>query len=152
MMRTIRSERGASAVEFALVLPLLLFLTFGLIEFGILLFDKAVITNASREGARTGIVYATDADGDYAPISDTEIRTVVKSYANGRLINLGSATNTLTDGNIAITPANRTSNDDLTITVSFIYNFMVLPDLSALLGGGFNGTITLQGVTRMRME
>ena len=52
----IKSENGASAVEFALVMPLLFVLIFGIIEFGIFLYDKAVITNASREGARAGVV------------------------------------------------------------------------------------------------
>jgi Flp pilus assembly protein TadG len=33
-------------------------LLFGIIEFGIILYDKAMITNASREGARAGIVYS----------------------------------------------------------------------------------------------
>ena len=50
------SQKGASAVEFALVLPLLMLITFGIIEFGMLMYNKQVITNASREGARAGIV------------------------------------------------------------------------------------------------
>ena len=49
-------------------------LLFGIIEFGIILYDKAMITNASREGARAGIVF--DPDG----ISDSYIREVVKTY------------------------------------------------------------------------
>ena len=51
------SQKGASAVEFALVLPLLMLILFGIIEFGLLMYNKAMITNASREGARRGIVY-----------------------------------------------------------------------------------------------
>ncbi len=61
----IKSENGASAVEFALVLPLLLVLVFGIIEFSIFLYDKAVITNASREGAQAGdVARYLDLDGD----------------------------------------------------------------------------------------
>ena len=86
----IRSENGVSAVEFALISPLLFVLTFGIVEFGILLFDKAVVTNASREGARAAIVYNTDGT-DYTPITEPEIRDVVTSYANGYLVNLGCA-------------------------------------------------------------
>ena len=52
-----KRQEGASAVEFAIILPLLLILVFGIIEFSILFYDKAMITNASREGARVGIVY-----------------------------------------------------------------------------------------------
>ena len=51
-------SRGVAAVEFALVMPVLLFLFIGMVEFGIMLFDQAVITNAAREGARWGVVEA----------------------------------------------------------------------------------------------
>ncbi|HKK00735.1 MAG TPA: TadE/TadG family type IV pilus assembly protein, partial [Desulfuromonadales bacterium] len=68
-----RHERGASAVEFALVLPLLLVILFGIIEFGFILYDKAMITNASREGARAGIVLYTPG---YGRLSATGIQNV----------------------------------------------------------------------------
>lgn len=149
----IRSEQGASAVEFALVLPLLALLTFGIIEFGILLYDKAVITNASREGARAGIVYRVDSDGTYAPVTVADIRGVVKDYANDRLINLGSAKKTLADADITVSwNPSATSGSDLTVNVQFSYDFLIVPDLSALVGGTFDGSISLPGVTRMRME
>ena len=92
MSMKIHSEQGASAVEFALVLPMLMLLTFGIIEFGVLLFDKAVITNASREGARFGIVFVADLDGDGIPDrkDETTIESVITGYANNLLINLGS--------------------------------------------------------------
>ena len=49
-------QRGAAAVEFAMLLPLLMALFMGSVEMGLILYDKAVLTNASREGARAGIV------------------------------------------------------------------------------------------------
>jgi Flp pilus assembly protein TadG len=55
----LKSQKGVAAVEFALVLPLLVLLIFGIIEFSLLMFNKQVITNASREGARAGIVAGT---------------------------------------------------------------------------------------------
>ena len=51
MRRKSSSQKGASLVEFALVLPLLMLILLGMIEFGLLLYNKQVITNASREGA-----------------------------------------------------------------------------------------------------
>ena len=48
----INNQNGAALVEFAIVLPLLLILIFGIIEFGVMFYDKAMITNATREGAR----------------------------------------------------------------------------------------------------
>ena len=49
-------QRGAAAVEFAMLLPLLMALFMGTVEMGLILYNKAVLTNASREGARVGIV------------------------------------------------------------------------------------------------
>lgn len=54
-MRQARSNRpGQSMVEFALVMPLLLVLLFGIIEFGRLLLFYSSVVSASREGARYG--------------------------------------------------------------------------------------------------
>lgn len=151
MAMKIHSEQGASAVEFALVLPILLLLTFGIIEFGILLFDKAVITNASREGARLGIVYA-QVGANQVQKNDGEVKKVVTDYANGLLINLGSTKQNLTPGDIVISPGTRASGDDLKVEVTFIYDFLIFPNLTELVGGSFNGTIPLKGTTVMRME
>ncbi|MGD8892889.1 MAG: pilus assembly protein, partial [Desulfobacterales bacterium] len=52
----IEDQNGATVVEFAIILPLLIVFLFGIIEFGLLLYNKQVITNASREGARAGLV------------------------------------------------------------------------------------------------
>jgi Flp pilus assembly protein TadG len=49
-----RSPRGAAAVEFAIVLPLLLLVLLGTIDWGYYFFCREVVVNASREGARAG--------------------------------------------------------------------------------------------------
>ena len=67
-------------VEFAIVAPLLFMLIFGMIEFGIMFYDKAVITNASREGVRA---YITGLD-------ECEVISIVSNYCNANLFNLGS--------------------------------------------------------------
>ena len=46
-------DRGAAAVEFALILPILLTLVFGIIEFGRIYNAQIVFSNAAREAART---------------------------------------------------------------------------------------------------
>ena len=51
-----RREAGQELVEFALILPLLLLLFFGIIEFGRAILAYNTIANAAREGARQGIV------------------------------------------------------------------------------------------------
>ena len=50
------NERGAVAAEFAILLPVLLLIVFGIIEFGMMMYGREVVTNATREGARAGIV------------------------------------------------------------------------------------------------
>jgi Flp pilus assembly pilin Flp len=52
-------ERGAAAVEFALVLPILLLLVFGIVEFGLAFNRWITVTHAAREGVR---VYALSGD------------------------------------------------------------------------------------------
>ena len=54
------NQSGASAIEFAFLLPVLLLFLFGIIEFSVLFYNKAMITNASREGARAGINFDWD--------------------------------------------------------------------------------------------
>jgi hypothetical protein len=46
-------ERGAVAVEFAILLPLMLLLLIGMVEFGRVFSTQIVVTNSAREGART---------------------------------------------------------------------------------------------------
>ncbi|MDP9223556.1 MAG: pilus assembly protein [Actinomycetota bacterium] len=48
-----RSERGAAAVEFALVMPILFLLVFGIIEFGFIFNKMLSVTHSAREGVRT---------------------------------------------------------------------------------------------------
>ena len=58
-MRALRGQRGASAVEFALIAPLLFMLIFGIIGFGIGFMQLQTIRGAVREGARISAVGAT---------------------------------------------------------------------------------------------
>lgn len=51
-------ERGASLVEVGLILPILVMLAIGLSEIGFLVIDYLTVSNAAREGARTGAAAA----------------------------------------------------------------------------------------------
>ena len=64
MMRSVlnRRERGAAAVEFALIFPLLFLLVAGIIDFGRFFFSQIQLTNAAREGARAAIMMAPNSD------------------------------------------------------------------------------------------
>lgn len=141
----LKNEKGAAAVEFAIVLPIFLILVFGVIEFGFALYDKALITNASREGARFAILFEDPVN------SDTDIETRVKSKLNylddnpsaSDLINLGAPGSTVT---VSVLPATRTTGTDVTVTVNYTYSFLVLPSFMSI------GDLNLSGQTTMRME
>ena len=147
MKTRIAKQDGASAIEFAIILPLLLIVLFGIIEFSILLYDKAMITNASREGARVGIVYRY-VDGGANHPDDTEIVTAIVQYCQDHLITFGS-------GTLSIPPPEREGDepgDSLTVTVNYQYNFLVFDSLLSLVGGSLSDGIPLSARTIMRME
>jgi Flp pilus assembly protein TadG len=52
MARRLRGERGASAVEFALIVPLLIMLVLGIAEFGHAFQVQGTLSAAAREGVR----------------------------------------------------------------------------------------------------
>lgn len=58
----IRDERGQTMVEFALVVPILCLVLFGVIQFGALYNDYVTLTDASRVGARKAAVSRHEAD------------------------------------------------------------------------------------------
>ena len=58
-------ERGASAVETALIAPLFFLFLFAIIEFGVFLFNTNQVSNASRDGAREASTWAAAPLADY---------------------------------------------------------------------------------------
>lgn len=84
-----RNERGAAMVEFAIVLPLLLLLLFGIVEFGRAYNVKVQLTGAVREGARAAS-FGGDANaavkgaapGLNPPVADSHI-TVLETCGSG---------------------------------------------------------------------
>lgn len=62
MLARFRGDDGANAVEFALVLPILVVLIFGILWGGIALNQKLTITQAAREGARFGATFPFEGD------------------------------------------------------------------------------------------
>lgn len=147
-----RGERGAAAVEFAIVLPLLFVMLFGIVEFSIIMYDKALITSASREGARFGAVFQDDP----RPTCD-EINTgAVQAYMNG-LIDF-NATKTIDHkcymGNPPVEQTNHTValctglGEILTVRTIFTYHYLVIPNFVV----GLMGPLTLVSETVMRCE
>ena len=139
------NKNGTAIVEFAIILPLLLILIFGIIEFSLVLYDKAMITNASREGARAGIVFRADpVTGDYSPLTNAEIAAVVNNYLSNYLITFGGPTNATT----TVTRVGSSPGGELGVNVAFSYNFLVLPNFVSSLVNPIN----LTAITAMRFE
>ena len=137
----IRDEHGGSLIEFAIVMPLLLLFLFAIIEFGILLYNQAVITNASREGARFGIVAR-------APrYTSAEISTQVNSFCDSNLlITFGSWSDPTVTANF---DEGQNFGDPLSVTVQWSHRFLVLPNLP---GVGLSNPVTLSAFTVMNYE
>ncbi len=69
----LRSEsRGQGIVEFALVIPIVLALIFGVLELGWLVFNNHTLSNATREGARYAMVNSGVRDSEQASIEAVE--------------------------------------------------------------------------------
>jgi len=58
-----KREYAQAMVEFAIVFPVLLLITYGIIEFGRMIFIYAAVTGAAREGARYGAAAGDIGDG-----------------------------------------------------------------------------------------
>lgn len=141
----LKNKQGIASIEFAIILPILLILIFGIIELSLILYNKAMLTNASREGARAGIVYRADpTTGEYSPISDAEIRAVVNNYLANHLITFGGPKTATT----TITRVGTSPGGQLTVSVTFGYRFLVLPNF---ISTAIN-PINLNAVTIMRLE
>jgi len=68
MARVRRAERGAAAVEFALIVPILCLLLFGIIAYGMMLSFRQSLSQAAAEGARAAAVAPKDPpDASYGP-------------------------------------------------------------------------------------
>jgi Flp pilus assembly protein TadG len=140
----LKNEKGVAAVEFAIVLPVLALLLFGIMDFALLFYNKQVITNASREGARA-LIAEYDPDGtDTIPEMRSFVRPIVDSYCidgNGKSVlkNLGG-TNTLNLNNVEP----QKNGEYITVTITYDYNH-----LFGLLTGFGQTTITAETVMRV---
>jgi hypothetical protein len=77
------SNRGQGLLEFALVLPFLLVVLFGVFDLGRLYFSSITITSAAREGARYLSVYPEDVSNSY---DDTELVAIQEAENSGILL------------------------------------------------------------------
>ncbi|MDN7183083.1 pilus assembly protein [Caballeronia sp. SEWSISQ10-4 2] len=139
----LRRQAGSAVVEFALILPLLLLLLFGIVEFSIALYDKAVITNASREAARAGVIYKVP------QMTVAQITSVAQNYASNYLITFGTATPI----SVAVDQsAGTTTGLPLKVTVTYTYGGLALGTIINPLAGTAKNAMAISAVTTMDYE
>jgi Flp pilus assembly protein TadG len=128
------NERGAVAAEFALLLPVLLTILFGIIEFGMIMYGREVVTNAAREGTRAGIVQGPPKR------TEGEIIAIATTYLTGTGVNTADVTFSVAGEGLA-------NPNTLTVTATYLYRFLI-PYIPAVVGIPDPLTITTQTVMR----
>lgn len=127
------NERASSTVEFALVLPIMLLILMGTVEFGRIMSVSQMLNSAAREGARTATLPGAN-------------NSIVQDRVNEELASAG-----LPNGIIELTPSDITTanrNDPVTVRVTLPYT-----DIAWVPGfiPAFSG-INLEGIVVMRKE
>ncbi|WP_150754039.1 MULTISPECIES: TadE/TadG family type IV pilus assembly protein [Pseudomonas] len=112
-----KKQQGLAAVELSIVLPVLFLILFVIIEFSLALYNKAIITNASREAARAGIVLKSPKP------TTAQIQSVANNYLGSHLITFGSSVTPV----VSVTQANGgLFGTSLTVQITYQYSTMIL--------------------------
>lgn len=138
LMRARKHEAGAAAVEFALILPLFLMIVFSIIEISIALYDKAIITTASREAARAGVVMKSP-----SKMTTAEIQQYATDNWTSRLLSFDGAS-----PDVSVTNAQGAFGTPLSVTVNYSYTGLGLGSLVTAI----TGPIAMSSTTVMSNE
>jgi len=147
----LRDTGGAAMVEFAIACLVFCTVVAGIIDLGLAFYVRQVVTNASREGARYGVVYQTDANGNrITPNNLTQPRgsiqnDVLNYYLSSTYLPAGSNPSVSVSGSGYTTG---TMGQPVQVTVSATYNWIMLDNLIPSLG---NST-TISATTIMQCE
>jgi Flp pilus assembly protein TadG len=134
--RLFGKDEGAELIEMALVLPLLLLLIMGMIDFGFLFQRYLVLTNAAVEGARIASLPG---------YTNADVTARVASYAtNGGVL---GPVNTATAAVILPGPWAGTE-----VTVTHVYTYQFVRPIATLFSGGLNPGVTLTARATMRNQ
>jgi Flp pilus assembly protein TadG len=140
------SERGAELIEFALVMPILLFIIAAIVDFGMMFRDFEVVTNAAREGARVGVL------PNYQ-LADVGPR--VNAYLTAAGMNTVVQACPLSPGRVCVqdVPVSTAAGTFTAraVQVQYVYNTGILGGFSPMFGGTF-GAVNLNAVAVMRTE
>ncbi len=136
-LRRIDREAGATAVEFALLMPLLFFVIFATIDFGRMIAARITLTQAAREGVRVWALGNGSASGPSA----ADVQTAVVSAATG-----------LSGATPAASETACTTGQPTTVTVTYTFHFLTpVGALSTMLSSSSpinssDQTLTAKGV------
>ena len=110
-----RHEDGQAITEFAIILPLLMVLLLGIIQFGIIFNNYITLTDATRAGARTAAVNRFLGDNGASAV------TAVENSAQG-------LDQSVLDPTISVTasPDWKTTGNEVTVTASYPYSINIL--------------------------
>jgi Flp pilus assembly protein TadG len=118
LIRLLRSRRGVTALEFGMIAPALILLTFGIVESGMLFWANVGLETAAALAARCGATGYT-----WGTTSCTSASTT-QTYALSAVTSLLGSTS-LTTGNVTVTSAatscNALSGKFFTVTISYPY-------------------------------
>jgi Flp pilus assembly protein TadG len=139
--RSRRGERGAVAVEFALIVPIFLVLVLGIIEFGNAINRDTMINNASREAAR---------EGSLNPVVSDVQATALASLPTGSLISYAvNVTCQAATGGVFGSCAAPESGGVVRVAITANYRWVTpLPSMVPGLGTG----LVLNKQSEMRIE
>ena len=111
LRRQMKDERGQTMVEFAIVVPLLLVIVFGIFQFGVLYNDYVALTDATRVGARKASVSRHEEN------PEAEAEAAVRSSAAGL---------TQDDLEVTVVATAWEHGEDVTVTATYPYEVNLL--------------------------
>ena len=148
--RPTNRERGQSLTEFALIAPMFLVLVFGIIDFGMGLNGWITITNAAREGARLGAVYAEagTTGTSSSPVSCSTISESDNSTIAGRSCHTADS---LPRANVTVGVDGALGSTGESVKVKMTYDYQFVTPLGSFISG-LVGPIHMETETDMRLE
>jgi Flp pilus assembly protein TadG len=147
-----RDAGGNATVELALVLPFLLLVVAGIVDLGFLYWEKHILTNASREGARAG---SRAGAAGAANRRVSQVEQIVQAYLDRfNLKDPEGAALVLSTGTFSYTWDATISPPVLTVELKDIpVKLMLLPNIQGLMGGKVsNSPVMLKARTTMAAE
>jgi Flp pilus assembly protein TadG len=142
-------EDGGVLVEFALVVPILLMIFAGIVDFGLMMQRREVVTNAAPEGARIAVLPGY---GNCNPANVADVRARVNAYLNDGIAAGASANANVTQAIVQVAVGVGPPVESCRVTVTYTTSYSILGPLRAAFGGANFGAITLTGTSTMRRE